>query len=93
MAIFNLEILKEIYSATLYKDGYAIVQRAKNGKTLFRDVFGRISEQPTEIGDYAYKYMKGDIQKRDIPRSLFFDESFRLNILAEEIRREKLNRI
>lgn len=80
---------EDFYSATLYKDGYSLVQKERNGANLYRDVFGKLSKETTEIGDYSYKYMKKEIKKSDIPRSLFFNESFRLNILSEEIRRDK----
>lgn len=79
--------------ATRYNDGYALVQKEKKGKQLFRDVFGKTSEEKTEVGDIAYEYMSGKIEKKDIPRHFFFDESFRLKVLSEEVRRDKLKNL
>lgn len=80
---------EDFFSATPCEEGYSHVKREKNGKELYRDVFGRVTEEKTEVGDYAYQYMSGKIKKYQIPRHLFFDEAFRLNILSEEVRRTK----
>ena len=80
---------ERFYEAELYQDGFAKVRKTKNSKIQYRDLLGRLSDQPTDSGKQFFEYLLGLITYQDLHIEYFADQIFCIGVKQEILRKSK----
>lgn len=84
------EVSEEKFTrASSYIEGFARIEI--EGKTMYRDVIGRISPIKTESGKQIYNYLRGVITFRQLDKEFFKDGDFSKAVIKYERAKYKNN--